>query len=492
MRILPIILVTFITLTACQSTEKNNTKTKLEPLSARYFTIHYTQGDNAFSVKNQLVLSAILPYNVTWSLNHEADQKCGSLKRHRGDSYKITPHRQRLNNCQITLSGTVLNSYGEEIDQVSQTFVIQQATPENTQAQWLSGSWGVRFAIPGGADLTQSKADWVSGAQQVVDELSTFGHVMLNFTANARGFSYLLHENQYVDIAREIHPDLVPSKDKEQILFDVIKVFKANNKKVMLYIAADGPAAYMLQRHGRSAPELEQAWENFYTQKYNGDEGLAWRTLLKGFLERLKDQVDGYWVDHVDHMPGELNEFITLIKSVDPKAIIGLNRGKNYIKDASGKFIKVAADKNGPVNTPYRVVSLTPNESFSDFTSGHPTPLVYGAKPNAWAYEEFTFKEVEQAPWVFNQEKATLRHWFGPMRTKWNYGELLFDSDQAYRFVRRITDAGGAITWANTINKGHINSKDLAVLKALDKKMQRKNELLYQPYVRPEAAKLAH
>lgn len=76
------------------------------------------------------------------------------------------------------------------------------------------------------------------------------------------------------------------------------------------------------------------------------------------------------------------------------------------------------------------------------------------------------------------------------MRTAWNHGELLFSTEQAYRFVRRLTDAGGAITWANTVNGGAMNPQGLGVLKEVDAKMAKHVKPPYVTYKRPEHAAL--
>lgn len=485
-----IILLLTQLLFACAHSDDKLTNSEPPAKNDLYLNISYADGDNANRIKQPVTLSAVLPYNLRWQVSK--NNECGSVSRSRGDAYIFTPIAQKTQNCVVELTGTVVNSYGEDVDTINQAFVVQQWIPDNANASDFSGSWGIRFAIPGGVDLTRSKANWTEGAQELADSLDSYGHVMLNLTANAKGFRYLLRDNLYIDIAKDIHPDLVPSADKAQTLFDVIDIFKAKNKKVILYIAADGPAAYMLQRHGRSNPELEGAWQSYYKRVYGGDEGAAWRTLVKGYVEQLKGKVDGYWIDHVDHMPGDIGKFIEMLKTTDPKVSVALNRGKSYIKGNDGKYIEVAADKNGALDKPHRVVSLTPLEAYSDFTSGHPTPLAYGAKPNSWAYEEFTFEEVAKSPWVFYQDKAVLRHWFGPMRTNWNHGELLFDVEQAYRFVRKLTDAGGSITWSSTMNHGRMTKGDFDVLLEVDKRMSASKLPPIIPYVRPKGAKLAN
>jgi len=261
-------------------------------------------------------------------------------------------------------------------------------------ALFLSGSWGVRFNLNGGYRLDNSSTDdWVAGAQEIVDNLPAVGHVITNFTHPAHGYYYTLRDNPYVDIANEIHPDMVPTLDNEQIILDVITVFKNSGKKVILYLNGAGPGH--LQGSTDREFEILAAWETYYNTEFAGDEGLAWRTLVKGYVERFEGLVDGYWLDNLSNLPGELSDFVAMIREVDPDVAIATNLTKSYIEDENGDDILVdsdATDDDDP--TDYRVFFLEANDPYMDFTAGHPTPLGQGAPPNSWAYEEFSFLMV--------------------------------------------------------------------------------------------------
>ncbi|MDX2431690.1 MAG: hypothetical protein QNK35_12210, partial [Bacteroides sp.] len=282
-------------------------------------------------------------------------------------------------------------------------FVIINTNASNPpESSWMSGSWGVRLIVEGGVELDKasSYSDWVLGAQEIVDSLPNVGHVFTNFTHRAHGYWFTLRDNPYVDIANEIHPDFVPSIENEQIILDVIDVLKKGGKKVILYIATDGPSA----RSGtRDNAEYKAAWEKYYNAKFDGDEGEAYRTLCKGFIERFRGLADGYWLDHVGGIAGELTAFIDMIRDVDPSVMIASNglvenegpRNNNYFKDSNGEFLLVESDGiDDPDKRTYRIKSFNVDDPYTDFTSGHPTPLAWGAPPNSWAYEEFTFPEI--------------------------------------------------------------------------------------------------
>lgn len=355
----------------------------------------------------------------------------------------------------------------------------------------MSGAWGVRFPISGGTDLDEKVANgcnYTMGLSQI-DSLKTIGYVITNFTKNATGFYFTLRDNPYVDVASEIHPDLVPSLANEKIILDALKTFKKKGLKVILYLAGDGPAARVIRGHN---PKLntERAdyfagWENYYNTNHGGDEGAAWRLLCKGYAERFKGLVDGYWIDHVRMLPGNKTDFVNMLKSVDSTLAITVNDGKNYVPNTT-----VISDGKGPKD--YKVIDLVPTGTHSDFTTGHPTPLVTGAPPNSWAYEELTFKAIEKQPWAKLENKYILRHYWSPMRQAWNGQSLplLFDTEQAYRFVRTVTDAGGAYSWSNTIKEGAIPQEEFEIFKAIDERLKQAPKPKYVPYKRPEGAAL--
>ena len=347
-------------------------------------------------------------------------------------------------------------------------------------------------------DKASSYSDWIKGAQEIVDSLPTVGHVFTNFTHRAHGYWFTLRENPYVDIASEIHPEFVPSLENEQIILDVIDVLKKGGKKVILYIATDGPSA----RSGtRDNAEYLAAWENYYKAKFEGDEGEAYRTLCKGFIERFKGLADGYWLDHVGGIAGELTAFIDMIRDVDPTVLIAVNgivenegpRNSNYFKDANGEFLLVESDGiDDPNDRTYRIKSYNTDDPYTDFTSGHPTPLAWGAPPNSWAYEEFTFPEIVDAMASYDPDRHNVKHAWMPMRMLWTNpkAKLMFDKEQAYRFVRTLTDASCALTWGNTQTNGSISADEMVIMKEIDWRLRMEPMPDYIPYTRPPGAHL--
>jgi hypothetical protein len=130
---------------------------------------------------------------------------------------------------------------------------------------------------------------------------------------------------------------------------------------------------------------------------------------------------------------------------------------------------------------------------WSDFTAGHITPLGQGAPPNSWAYEEFTVPDIEESSTTVFEEngviKQTLKHLFLPIRSTWSSerSDLMFDNEQAYRFAKRITDAGGSVTFSNTTDTDGTTSEDeVEILTFMDQQFTINADATV--YKRPEGA----
>ena len=128
-----------------------------------------------------------------------------------------------------------------------------------------------------------------------------------------------------------------------------------------------------------------------------------------------------------------------------------------------------------------------------DFTGGHPTPLGQGAPPNSWAYEEFLFPLIVEKPWgSYDGSKEAVKHYFCPIRDKWSSpnAELMFEVEQAYRFVRTLTDPGACITWSTTLTDGFISDDEMEIMVEINNRMLEVPKPDDEPYVRPEGAYL--
>ncbi|MDO6802479.1 Ig-like domain-containing protein [Wenyingzhuangia sp. 1_MG-2023] len=450
----------------------------------------YADGDTQNSIKNDFSITVDEAHQLSLTLENTSDASYLSLSKN-GTGYDVVlQSRDHDMSHHVSIVGSIEDLEGDTVATYSKQFTVQQVTPstDDTTAAWMSGKWGVRFTVQGGSKLdavVAAGANYSNGVKQIADTLKTLGYVISNLTNNAHGYHYTLRNHPYIDIANEIHPDFVPSEENEQIIIDALQAFKNSGKKVILYIASDGPSA---TGGTPNNAEYKAAWKNYYDENFDGAEGPAWRLLCQGFVERFNDLglVDGFWVDHATSLPGGVTNFVDMLKAVNPNFAITVNYGKKY-------FDKTVGSNGIGMNANHKVVDLWPTGgTYNDFSAGHPTPLATGAPPNSWAYEELTLEETKNMPWVTFNGKKILRHFWTPMRQNWTSTKstfpVLFDVEQAYRFVRTLTDAGGAHSWANTVTAGAITQEEFVMFKEIDERMQQSKKPDYETYTRPIGA----
>jgi len=363
---------------------------------------------------------------------------------------------------------------------------------KKSNAGWLAGSWGISQRVDGGYRLDKSakSSNWQAGAKQIVKNLPAAGHVITSFTHPAHAYLYTLRKNNRVDVAA-IHPKMVPTLENEKIIFDVINIYRKAGKKVILYLNAAGPS--MIGDDGADN-DIKRAWKKYYTTQWNGDEGAAWRNLVLGYAERFNGLIDGYWLDNARKLPGDLSKFIAMLRSVDPTLSIAVNRSKEYFTDDKGNHLYVDSDGvNDNNKRDYKIVKHVPLDEFSDFTAGHVTPLGRGAPPNSWGYEEYTIPDMAKTPWTsYNRHKKALKHAWFPIRERWSVAKtkIVFEVEQAYRFVRTITDNGAAMTWSTTQKKGFMKPDEMKIMVEINSRMTQNPKAPFKAYKRPKGATL--
>ncbi|RED46920.1 putative secreted protein (Por secretion system target) [Winogradskyella eximia] len=379
------------------------------------------------------------------------------------------------------------------IDQIygttDQTFV-------NTVPVSLQGSWGARLYVRAGEtldDYVNDGYDYVAGAQEIISSYPSMGHVITNATNNAKSFLWTLRTNENVDAVMGvpnsiIDEEFVPSIANEQVIIDVINAFKSANKKVILYLNGMSPA-------NRASATGAQSWNDYVAQYFYNDEHAAWMNFCEGYIKRFEELgVDGYWIDAFNSYPGndtDRAEFVQMIRNVDPDALISANYDKDYFTDSNGDFLMVDTDEVEDIDeTDYKIIKLTVKDPWSDMTAGHITPLGQGAPPNSWAYEEFTVPDIQASPTTsYDGSKLAVKHLFLPIRSTWSSerSDLMYEGEQAYRFVKNITDAGGAVTFSTTTDTDGTTMEDEeTVLKFVDQQLVA-NAAASQ-YVRPVGA----
>ncbi|MDO6801409.1 T9SS type A sorting domain-containing protein [Wenyingzhuangia sp. 1_MG-2023] len=401
------------------------------------------------------------------------------------------------------------------------TYYIDQihgSIPQIPLEEVLKGSWGGRFYIRAGEDLDDyvdnRGYDYIAGAQEIADSYPTMGHVITNATNNANSQLWTLRTNPNVDTVMGatgsvVDEEFVPSLANEQIIIDVIDIFKNSGKKVILYVNTQSPA-------NRATAAGAVAWNNYVDTYFAGDGHAAWMNYCEGYIKRFTEiGVDGYWFDsfgsyNINNSLGandvastteQKAEFVAMIRNAAPNAIITTNIDKDSFVDENGDLILVDTDgvdelvgvdgTGDDPNRDYAIIKMTATNSWSDFTAGHITPLGQGAPPNSWAYEEFTVTDIEESSISIYEEnsKQTLKHLFLPIRSTWSSerSDLMFNNEQAYRFAKRITDAGGSVTFSNTTATDGTTSEDeVEILTFIDQQFAINADATV--YVRPEGA----
>jgi len=365
-------------------------------------------------------------------------------------------------------------------------------------AAWLSGSWGVTFPVFGGARLDNEVAggfDLVSGAQEVIDELPATGHIITNLSYFAHSHYFTLRENNNVDVAAEIHESLVPSLENEEIIFEVLQKFQDSGKKIILYISTN----YL----DRADSITHAAWVDYYNNEFSGDEYLAYKDLVEGFVERVTDYADAYWLDTTGALYGDgnLEDFVAMLRATDPGAAISVTGGSNsYFTDENG--VNVLVDSDGfddDDSTNYKIIKFEALSTYHDFTRGHVTPLGQGAPPNSFAYEEFTIPAMVENPWSMFDGNTVLKHAWFPIRDKWHVpsANLMFGIEDAYRFTKQLVNAGAGVTFATTIDyisngndEGYIMPDEMDIMKEINDRLLSVPMPDCVPYVRPAGAYL--
>jgi len=367
----------------------------------------------------------------------------------------------------------------------------KNTTNSKYNAAWMAGNWGITHRVDGGYKLDKSaaKSNWKEGAKQIVKNIPTAKYVITSFTHPAHGYLFTLRTNENVDVSA-IHPDMVPSLENEQIILDVIDIYRKAGKKIILYLNVAGPS----MASERKDPKIQKAWEKYYKTTWKGNEAAAWRNLVLGYVKRFDGLIDGYWLDNTRKLPGKLSDFISMLRSLNPNISIGVNKGQDYFKDKNNKHIWIDSDGIKDTNNKnYKIVKHEVNNPYTDFTGGHVTPLGRGAPPNSWGYEEYTIPDMIKKPWDnYDGKKYALKHAWFPIREKWSgsSAKIMFDVEQAYRFTRSITDGGAAITWSTTQKKGYMPKDEMKIMLEINKRMMQNPKLQYKPYKRPKGAYL--
>ncbi|MDO6801400.1 T9SS type A sorting domain-containing protein [Wenyingzhuangia sp. 1_MG-2023] len=368
----------------------------------------------------------------------------------------------------------------------------QTTTTIGHPAAWLAGSWGGTFPVWGGERLDAEVAsghDAISGVQELVTELPALGHVITNLSYFAHSHYFTIRDNTNVDVATEIHESLVPSTENQEIMIEVLQTLKNSGKKIILYISTN----YL----NRASDEAQAAWTAYYTANFDGNEYLAYKDLVQGFIPAIAEYADGYWFDTTSTLrdDGYLEDFVQMFKDADPGAAMSVSEF-GHLHYIEGEAVTVDSDGiDDEDERDYNVSNFRGNNSYSDFTRGHVSSLGGGGAPNSWGYEEFTIPAMVGNPWSIYEKKQVLKHAWFPIRASWHgtRSDLIFGIEDAYRFSKILIDAKAGVTFANTVSStagiaGYMTPDEMVIMKTINDRLMASPIPDYEPYVRPEGA----
>lgn len=95
--------------------------------------------------------------------------------------------------------------------------------------------------------------------------------------------------------------------------------------------------------------------------------------------------------------------------------------------------------------------------------------------------------------------KLVLKHAWFPVRQRWHIPtqDLVFGTEEAYRFVKRIIDGNASVTLANTIDyginrPGFMMADEMAIMKKINERLLSDPIPDYEAYKRSEGAYLVN
>jgi len=305
-------------------------------------------------------------------------------------------------------------------------------------ADWMVANWGVRVVLPAGDSERVADFDPVKLINQLAT-LKTPKWVMVNVTQGAYGGYFTTPISELED---SVHESMAPSRD---LLGEVVQLLKAEGFKVIVYFAAEGPAARNLDRFAANLPKSRQrlkeqvqgirkSWKRFLIDKALTNEEATAQHILKPFAVAFGSKIDGWWFDHGKW--GDAETYSAAVRNGNPDVAIAWNEKHKILRFRESEAFLTKT-----------VWGLARSNRFEDYTAGHVTPT---KKMPPWANaNNIVIGQVEKAA----DESAGLidgliPHWFIPLQRMWRGGDPDFPADRVSDWTKRMIKAGGAITWA--------------------------------------------
>ncbi len=285
-------------------------------------------------------------------------------------------------------------------------------------AQWMSGKWGIGWRISGGNHEVNQRLN----VKHVVEQVKTIPgmtYVLFNLSNGADGSKYTAPHS----VLSKVNPGSCSERD---LFGELATAFQAEDYKVLVYMATEGPAKLKHGPDHGKGPQSVANWNAWVKQKYGKDDIDTLKkayaeVIVREFAQRYGTKIDGWWFDHASF--GNIELIHREITKANPKTIVAFNCGKLGVTENS-------------------------NPNYEDFTLGHPTPLRRAPANSKNNLRMVTSIEDTENGFCMKDGKASLGHMFMPMKNRWNSGaDIVWPEDQAVEWMQRVLKAGGAWTW---------------------------------------------
>jgi len=295
-------------------------------------------------------------------------------------------------------------------------------TIENPAAQWMSAKWGIGWRFSG----KHTKDVDVKRLVEQVKTIPGVSYVLFSLSNGDDGSRYTAPHS----VLSTLTPGTCSERD---LVGELAPAFQAAGYRVLIYMAAEGPA---LLRHGPSH-ETEarrvDAWKAWVKEKYGSDDGPALKkayaeVVVREFAQRYGSTIDGWWFDHASC--GNMALIHKEITEANPKAIAAF---------LGGGTLGVLANNN---------------PDYEDYTVGHPKPLRRQPASSEVNLGMVTSIENSKDGFLIKDGKPSLGHMFMALKNKWNSGDdIVWPEERAVDWMQRVLQAGGAWTWNVPYNK---------------------------------------
>jgi len=291
-------------------------------------------------------------------------------------------------------------------------------------AHWMSGGLGlgVRFRPH---DIPETEGwvmdDTVAGVTSIPD----VRWLLLNLTDGAGGAQFLSPHSVLSDLDNQLGVSVFIPNERE-LFEEAVDRFRALGYKIMVYYAAQGPA---LTKHGISKfpGAIEDNDGNYSSASFDA------------------------WIDHVEGVYGDSTR-ATLMQA--HAEIIFAEYAEKFGNKIDAWWFDQAQDINNQLHydiakqyNPNVVVSMQgePDE-YNDLTKGH----VHNQNAVDFANlnEHIDYAERSAEGYVYTDAgQPNLAHYFSPIGTSYNGGDVVWSVDMAADWLDRMANAGGAWTF---------------------------------------------